>query len=56
MPVTSSMFYEIYRTLPNDTDFTVFKRAGIPGVNFAYIENSQHYHRPQDNQANLEPG
>ena len=26
---------EIYRRLPNDTDFSILKRQGIPGLNFA---------------------
>jgi len=28
-PVTNSLFYTVYKLLPNDTDFTVFKAAGI---------------------------
>jgi peptidase M28-like protein len=33
-PVTSSLFYEVYRRMPNDTDFTSIKRIA-EGVNFA---------------------
>ena len=36
-PATSSLYFNIYELLPNDTDMTVFKRAGISGVNFANI-------------------
>ena len=43
-PVANSLAYEIYRLLPNDTDLTVFKNAGVPGLNFAYIDRSTHYH------------
>jgi hypothetical protein len=43
-PVANSLAYEIYRLLPNDTDFTVFKKAGIPGLNFAYIKGLTNYH------------
>lgn len=48
-PRTSSLFFEIYRFLPNDTDFTVFKRAGITGFNFAFISEVSNYHTANDN-------
>lgn len=54
-PVTSSLYYSVYERLPNDTDFTVFKAAGIDGVNFAFIGDVQHYHTPLDNLANASP-
>jgi hypothetical protein len=47
-PVANSFAYEIYRLLPNDTDLTVFKNAGLPGLNFAYIDRSTHYHTQLD--------
>lgn len=47
-PATSSLFVEIYRRLPNDTDFTVFLNAGRGGYNFAYIGDVRNYHTPQD--------
>jgi hypothetical protein len=52
-PSTSSLHFEIYRMLPNDTDLTVFKVAGMGGLNFAYIEQSAHYHTPLDSLDNL---
>jgi hypothetical protein len=55
-PVTSSIFYTAYQQLPNDTDFTVFKDAGLDGFNFAYIGDVVHYHTPLDNLANVNPG
>ena len=48
-PATNSIFYTIYKALPNDTDFTVFKAAGYQGLNFAYIGDVVHYHTPLDN-------
>lgn len=51
--VTSSVFYTIYKLLPNDTDFTVFKRAGLQGLNFAVIGRVALYHTPLDNSANV---
>jgi hypothetical protein len=47
-PAGSSLFYEIYQRLPNDTDFSVYKRAGVTGLNFAFAEGSDAYHRSTD--------
>lgn len=47
-PLTNSVFYAIYKHLPNDTDFSVFKTAGYQGFNFAYIGDVANYHTPQD--------
>lgn len=54
-PVTSSLFPEAYRRLPNDTDFTVFRERGIPGLNFAIGESAHWYHTPGDRPENLSP-
>jgi hypothetical protein len=54
-PATSSVFYTVYKTLPNDTDFTVFKAAGAQGANFGFIGDAAHYHTPLDNLANASP-
>lgn len=53
-PATSSIFYSVYRRLPNDTDFTVFKARGWSGVNFAFIGDVPRYHTPQDDLAHLD--
>jgi len=47
-PVANSLMYEIYKRLPNDTDFTVFKREGYAGLNFACINGFSFYHTPLD--------
>ena len=52
-PVTSSVFSFVYDRLPNDTDLTVFKRAGLPGLNLAFFGSAARYHTPQDSLANL---
>lgn len=54
-PATSSIFYTVYKLLPNDTDFTVFKAAGYQGLNFAYVNDVVHYHTPLDNFENASP-
>jgi peptidase M28-like protein len=47
-PIANSLSYEIYRLLPNDTDMSVFKKAGYAGMNFAYINGLNHYHTQND--------
>src|SRR5262249_49807364 len=55
-PVGNSLMYEVYKYLPNDTDFTTFKRAGFAGLNFAYIDGLPRYHTATDTIQNLDPG
>lgn len=50
----SSLGYEIYKRLPNDTDFSVLKHLDAEGLNFAFIENVEAYHTPADNPAALD--
>ncbi len=52
---TSSLYGEIYRFLPNDTDLTPFLGAGIAGYNFAFLGDLAHYHTALDTVANLDP-
>jgi hypothetical protein len=47
-PFGGSFAIEIYKRLNNDTDFTVLKRSGAPGLNFAPIGNSYAYHTRLD--------
>ena len=47
-PRGASFDFEIYRRMPNDTDFSVFKRAGIPGLNFAAVGDTYGYHTAID--------
>lgn len=47
-PVANSLTYTIYKLLPNDTDMSVSKRAGIQGLNFAIIQDYLDYHTMQD--------
>ncbi len=53
-PFASSMMYEVYRNLPNNTDFTVFRDAGYTGVNSAFIDGFVHYHKMTDSPENLD--
>jgi hypothetical protein len=51
----SSLYAEIYRFMPNDTDMTTFLAAGIPGANFAFAGNVAQYHTPLDRRENIDP-
>ena len=55
-PRGDSSMVEVYRLLPNNTDFTTFAAAGFSGMNFAYIEGASRYHTAGDSIANLDRG
>ena len=50
----SSFAYEVYRRMPNGTDLTIFKRQGLAGMNFAFIEHPELYHSRHDDVAHLD--
>ena len=52
---TSSLYHEIYRFLPNDTDLTLFIADGFPSYNFAFVGGFPDYHTARDIRANLDP-
>lgn len=54
-PATNSLFREAYKLMPNDTDFTVFRKAGYLGLNFAYIGDPAHYHSELDSLDTIDP-
>ncbi len=53
--VGSSFLYEFYKRLPNNTDFTVFRRGGLTGYNFAYGGSWVRYHTLKDDAFHLDP-
>ncbi|AVP96420.1 hypothetical protein C7S18_04070 [Ahniella affigens] len=53
-PSTSSLYYEIYKLLPNDTDLSVFKAEGGTGVGMAFIGGPLRYHTPVDDLEHLD--
>jgi hypothetical protein len=53
-PVATSLSYEIYKLLLNDTDFTKFKEAGLAGFNFAYINGYAYHHTAGDSVENVD--
>jgi hypothetical protein len=54
-PVANSLYYSIYKILPNDTDLTVFREEGdIEGFNFAFIDDHYDYHTALDTYSRLD--
>jgi hypothetical protein len=47
-PRGASYAIEIYRRLPNDTDFSILARHDVPGLNFAVTGDSYAYHTARD--------
>ncbi len=55
-PISSSLTVYLYKQLPNDTDFTVPRKAGIAGLNYAFIARQFDYHSPVSTPENLSQG
>lgn len=55
-PISSALAVFLYEKMPNDTDFSVPKRMGMTGLNFAFIGRQFDYHSPTSTVANLDPG
>ena len=55
-PIAYSLIYNVYKLMPNDTDLTVFKQGGLPGLNFAFGMGLDAYHSPTDTPENLDRG
>lgn len=52
-PVANSLMYTVYQMMPNDTDLSITKEAGLPGLNFAFTKEYLNYHTMQDSPENL---
>jgi hypothetical protein len=55
-PMAQSFTEEIFKRMPNDTDFSVSLRAGLRGIDFAFAGERNHYHTALDSIANLDLG
>ncbi len=53
-PMASSLMYSVYKLLPNDTDLSELKTAGVAALNFAFTESFQNYHTRLDTPKNLD--
>jgi hypothetical protein len=54
-PAAESLANEIFKLMPNDTDLSVFERAGYAGMDFANVHGLTHYHSPLDSFENADP-
>ncbi|NJD19119.1 MAG: M28 family peptidase, partial [Gemmatimonadetes bacterium] len=52
-PFANSLSNEVYRSMPNDTDFTPFREAGRQGLNFAAVGRASLYHQSYDSPENI---
>lgn len=52
-PFSYSITPEIYRLLPNGTDFTVFLDSKINGINISVLDGLENYHTPNDSIENI---
>ncbi len=55
-PTANSLAAAVYQRMPNDTDFTHALRAGLPGLNFAFIGDQLAYHTPLSTPDHLNQG
>jgi len=53
LPQATSFSYAVYNLLPNDTDVTIFRRAGKAALNFAAVQGVNSYHTPLDDFAHM---
>ncbi|MBB6671923.1 M20/M25/M40 family metallo-hydrolase [Cohnella nanjingensis] len=53
-PLAYSLIYNFYKLMPNDTDLTVFREGGLPGLNFAFGVGLDAYHTALDTPDNLD--
>ncbi len=49
----NSLNFEIYKLLPHDTDFSVFKDKNVTGLNHAFVGEFENYHSVRDIAQNL---
>ncbi|WP_320178433.1 M20/M25/M40 family metallo-hydrolase [Roseovarius pacificus] len=53
-PRATSIMFDIYDRMPFGSDFSRYKRKGLPGLNVAYIDDFCYYHTMLDNPAHLD--
>lgn len=53
LPVTYSLAADVYRKLPNGSDFTEFLGKDMSGINIAVLDNLDFYHTKEDNYNNV---
>lgn len=53
-PSSNSLTYEFYKTMPNSTDYTVYKKHDVTGFNFAVSGGVMAYHTVLDDLAHVD--
>ena len=53
---SNSLAVFVYERMPNDTDFSVSKDRGVPGLNLAFIGRPEQYHAPSSTPEALDRG
>lgn len=53
LPVSYSLAADVYRKLPNGSDFTEFLKKDMNGINIAVLDNLDFYHTKEDNYDNV---
>lgn len=53
-PFANALSTAIYRRMPNDTDYSIFRDRGVQGLNVAMIGNHPAYHSQLDTPGNLD--
>jgi hypothetical protein len=54
-PIATSLSEDVYRRMPNRTDFTTFRDSRLAGLNFAFFAEPRVYHSASDTIQNLDP-
>jgi beta-glucosidase len=54
-PFSSSVHQVVFEAMPHYTDLATWESFGIPGVDFAFIEQPEAYHSPLDTVDRLDP-
>ena len=49
-----SLYSELFKLLPNNTDFTPLQKTHIPGLDYAFAEGFIHYHNLTDDVDNID--
>ena len=55
-PSASSLAVYLYERMPNDTDFSIARAKGLPGLNFAFVGRQFDYHSASSTPAALDLG
>ena len=55
VPFADSISEAAYARMPNDTDFSITRDLGRPGLNFAFLGGVEVYHTPLDDLERLDP-